>query len=61
VTLDENNFRAFAQHAIEKYFDKGMFVDGMLWSRIIALYEKALEKQGTHGRVIDLRTRKKAL
>ena len=58
MTLDENNFRAFAKQAIQKYFDKGMLVDGMLWGQIIAHYEKALEATGAHGRVIDLRRAK---
>ena len=42
--LNENNFQIFAQKAVEKYMEKGMMLDGMLWGQIIKYYNKALSK-----------------
>ena len=42
--IDESNFRETAQAAIKKYFDRGNIIDGMLWGRMVALYEKVLER-----------------
>jgi hypothetical protein len=44
ATLDETNFQEFARRIIEKYEERRMPVDLMLWSRIIDLYDAALEK-----------------
>ena len=43
--LNESNFRDFAKRAIKKYLDDGMLIDGMVWGRIIRLYEKALKQK----------------
>lgn len=45
-TLNETNFREFARKAIEKYEQKGMLIDAMLWGAIIGYYERALEAGG---------------
>jgi hypothetical protein len=42
--IEEINFREVAQDVIKKYFDKGMILDGVLWGRIIGLYEKVLNR-----------------
>jgi dynactin complex subunit len=44
VNLNESNFQVFAQKAVEKYMDKGMMLDGMLWGQIIKYYNKAISK-----------------
>lgn len=41
-TLGPDNFREWAKDAIAKYNQRGMIVDAMAWSRIVALYEEAL-------------------
>lgn len=43
--IDETNFRVHAQRAIKKYQEKGMILDAMVWGRIIALYEEALNRR----------------
>jgi len=45
--LNESNFQIFAQKAVEKYMEKGMILDGMLWGRIIKYYNKAIYKSLT--------------
>jgi hypothetical protein len=40
--LNEKNFQIFAQKAIEKYLEKNMLIDGMLWGQIIKYYNKTL-------------------
>lgn len=42
--LNENNFQIFAQKAVEKYMEKNMMIDGMLWGQIIKYYNKALSE-----------------
>lgn len=37
--LDKSNYREFAKKAIQKYLDKNMLVDAMVWSKIIGFYE----------------------
>jgi len=44
-TLSEKNYRDFAHDAIKAYFDKGMLLDGMLWSSVIGYYEQALKEK----------------
>lgn len=41
--LSDENYRRFAQKAIEKYSQKEMLIDAMMWSQIIGRYEKALQ------------------
>ena len=43
-TLDESNYREMAKAIVKKYFDKGMVLDGMVWSRIVAHYEDEIER-----------------
>jgi len=42
--LSRDNYRQFAQRAIEAYERKGMLVDALLWSGIIGHYEASLPK-----------------
>jgi hypothetical protein len=42
--LNESNFQVFARKAVEKYMEKGMMLDGMLWGQIIKYYNKALSQ-----------------
>jgi hypothetical protein len=42
--LNGGNFQIFAQKAVEKYLEKGMMIDGMLWGAIIKYYNKALSE-----------------
>jgi hypothetical protein len=42
--LNESNFQVFAQKAVEKYMEKGMMIDGILWGQIIKYYNKTLSK-----------------
>ena len=44
-TLSEKNYRDFAHDAIKAYYDKGMLLDGMLWSSVIGYYERALKEK----------------
>lgn len=41
--IDEANFREAAKEAVRKHLDNGDIVAGLVWARIIGLYEKALE------------------
>jgi hypothetical protein len=43
-TLDQSNFRKFAQKAIAAYDKKGMIVDEMLWAGIIGHYDAEIER-----------------
>jgi hypothetical protein len=43
-TLDQSNFREFAQKAIAAYDKKGMIVDEMLWAGIIGQYDAEAER-----------------
>ena len=45
-SLNETNFRDYAQKMIAKYNEKGMFVDAMLWASVIGHYERALTREG---------------
>lgn len=40
--IDRSNFREVAQDTIKKYFDRTMIIDGMLWGRLVSLYESIL-------------------
>jgi hypothetical protein len=40
--LSDENYRRFAQKAIEKYSEKGMLIDSMMWAQVIGRYEAAL-------------------
>jgi hypothetical protein len=40
--LSDENYRRFAQKAIEKYAEKGMVIDSLMWSQVIGRYEAAL-------------------
>ena len=42
--LNESNFQVFAQKVVEKYMEKDMMLDGMLWGQIVNYYNKALSK-----------------
>ena len=42
TTLDETNFKEFAEKAIAKYAENDMPIDKMLWSCIIGLYNKEI-------------------
>jgi len=44
-SLNETNFREFARKAIEKYEQRGMLIDAMLWSAIIGHYNTALDSR----------------
>ncbi len=41
--IDETNFRECAKRAIAVYEKDGRILDALVWSRLIALYEAALE------------------
>jgi hypothetical protein len=43
--LTEANYRETARRAIDKYYEKGMIIDSLLWSTIIGFYEAELEKR----------------
>ncbi len=56
--LGEGNYREVAKRAIQKYADKGMLVDCLLWVSIIGHYEKELafmraEKASHCGSILD--------
>ena len=43
TTLSESNYRDFAKRIIEKYSEKNMIIDALLWAQVIGFYEAALE------------------
>lgn len=45
--IDKTNFREVARDAIKKHFDEGDMVAGLLWARIIMLYEEAVDEART--------------
>lgn len=44
--LSEENFREYAQKAIKTYEEKNMVIDAIVWSGIIAHYNRALDAAG---------------
>lgn len=48
-TLGPDNFRAFAAAVVQKYADKDMIADAMIWGQILACYEAALTKAWAEG------------
>lgn len=42
-TLTRANFREYAQRAVDKYAEKNMLVDSLLWAWIIGHFEAEIE------------------
>jgi hypothetical protein len=42
-SIDETNFRLCAQDAIAVYHKQGRILDALVWARIVALYDSALD------------------
>jgi hypothetical protein len=45
--LNASNYQDFARRAIDKYHEKGMMVDALLWSKIIGYYNTEISKAQT--------------
>lgn len=42
--LDETNVDEAIDKAIEKYFQKGLLIDGLFWSKCMAIYRDRVKK-----------------
>lgn len=44
ATIDARRFRETARKAVEKYEERGMVVDAIVWGRIVGEYEALIEQ-----------------